>query len=90
MDPDFFSEEVFLHCLSFLYTGKVDISNQKEKIEETITAAHFLNLPELVSVIENAKKEKVMPSVFTIIEWNIDVTRKLFFNKVKMVEGRVY
>ena len=89
MNSDFFSEDVFLRCLSFLYTGTVSLTNIKDQVEDTITAAHFLNLPKLVSMCENEKKHEVMSSTSTLTEWNINVIKELFFNKVKMEEGSI-
>ena len=82
MDSNLFTEEVFLRCLSFLYTGTVSLYDNKDQLEEIITAAHLINLPGLVSMCENARTEKVMPFASTLIEWNIDVIKKIFLNKV--------
>ena len=85
LDPTYFTEEVLTRILTFLYTGVVDLQKDSEQLAETMTAAHFLNLPELVTICENAQKgdEFLNPSIGTWLnDRNSEVAKTLFFNQV--------
>lgn len=74
-----------MRCLTFLYRGVVELKADSDKLADTITAAHFLNLPELATICENAQKgeEFLNPSIGTWLnDRNSEVARELFLNKV--------
>ena len=73
----------FERCLSFLYTGCADVKSDSD-LEDTIAAAELLDLPELVMVCQNIKKneEFLNPSVGTWLnDRNSEVMKQLFLNK---------
>ena len=73
----------FERCLSFLYTGCADVKDDSD-LEDTVAAAELLNLPELVMVCQNIKKDEgfLNPSVGTWLnDRNSEVMKQLFLNK---------
>ena len=86
LDPTRFSEETLLRCLTFLYTGMVEVSKDSTQLQETISAARLLNLPELALICENVLKEEefLNPSIGTWLnDRNSSVAKQLFFNNVR-------
>lgn len=72
----------FERCLSFLYTGCVDVKNDGD-LDDTVAAAELLNLPELIMVCNNVKNDEefLNPSIGTWLnDRNSEVMRKLFLN----------
>jgi len=72
----------FERCLSFLYTGCADVKND-DNLDDTVAAAELLNLPELIMVCSNVRKDDEVfnPSVGTWLnDRNSEVMRKLFLN----------
>ena len=85
LDLTKFHEEAFKRCLSFLYTGVLDLTKDSEHLKETIEAAQMLNLPELQMVCENASKDEefLNPSIGTWLnDRNASVAKQMFLNKV--------
>lgn len=85
LDPTRFSEVTLLRCLTFLYTGTVEISKDSPQLQETISAARLLNLPELALICENVQKEEefLNPSIGTWLnDRNSSIAKQLFLNKV--------
>ena len=85
LDPTKFHEEAFKRCLSFLYTGVLELTKDSEHLEETIKAARMFNLPELQMVCENASKEEeyLNPSIGTWLnDRNASLAKQMFLNKV--------
>jgi len=73
----------FERCLTFLYTGCADVKDDND-LEDTISAAELLNLPELIMVCRNVKKDEefLNPSVGTWLnDRNSEVMKQLFLNK---------
>ena len=73
----------FERCLSFLYTGCADVKNDSD-LEDIVVAAELLNLPELVMVCQNIKKDEefLNPSVGTWLnDRNSEVMKQLFLKK---------
>ena len=93
LDPSCFSELSLRRCLSFLYTGVVDLNKDSEALSDTITAANLLNLPELALICENAHKEEefLNPSIGTWLnDRNSSVAKDLFFNKVRESQACIF
>lgn len=84
LDAERFTELAVKKCLEFLYTGIINVDKNSEGLDETITAAGLLNLPELQMICENAKKEDEIlnPSIGTWLnDRNSAIAKDLFFNK---------
>ena len=70
----------FERCLSFLYTGCADVKNDDD-LDDTIAAAELLNLPELIMVCSNVRKDDEFLNVGKWVnDRNSEVMRKLFLN----------
>ena len=83
LNSESFPDLPFKRCLQFLYTGIVELDKDSEMLDETVTAANLLNLPELQLICENAKKgdEYLNPSIGTWLnDRNGSVAKKLFLN----------
>lgn len=98
LDDQLFTETSLKRCLEFLYTGIITVDKNSEELDETIKAAGLLNLPELIMICENARKEDedLNPSIGTWLnDRNSSVAKELFFNKTFLsdveflVEGEV-
>lgn len=86
LNPFLFCEESFSRCLAFLYTGTVALTKDSQHLDQTIAAANLLNLPELVLLCENARKEEefLNPSIGTWLnDRNSSVAKEVFLNKVR-------
>ena len=84
LDSSKMCEQVFMRCLQFLYTGCIDLNKTSELLDETITAARLLNLPELETICENAQQENeyLNPSIGTWLnDRNSATSKQIFFNK---------
>ena len=87
LDAERFTELSLKRCLEFLYTGIVNVDKNSEGLDDTITAAGLLNLPELQMICENAKKDEefLNPSIGTWLnDRNSSIAKDLFFNKTFM------
>ena len=86
LDESLITEEAFKRCLDFLYTGTFQCSKEDDDTVATATchAANLLNLPEMVTVVENVKKEEefLNPSIGTWLnDRSSSVAKKLFLNQ---------
>ena len=86
LDESLITEEAFRRCLTFLYTGTFQCSKEDDDTITTATcnAADLLNLPEMITVVENVKKEEefLNPSIGTWLnDRNSSVAKKLFLNQ---------
>ena len=84
LSPEMFADTPFKRCLQFLYTGIVELDKDSEMLDETLTVARLLNLPELQMLCENARKgdEFLNPSIGTWLnDRNGSVAKKLFLNR---------
>ncbi|XP_065901308.1 rho-related protein racA-like isoform X2 [Dysidea avara] len=69
----------FERCLSFLYTGCADVKDDSD-LEDTVTAAELLNLPELVMVCQINKVTH--PTESTVMnQHSSKMMKQLFLNK---------
>lgn len=72
-----------MRCLSFLYTGCVDVKNDDD-LKDTIAAAELLDLTELVDICNNVQKDDKDLNASTAKQFSDrknEVMRKLFLNK---------
>ncbi len=84
-DPCVVTEIALSRALIFLYTGVVELDEKAEGLDETIKISQLLNLPELGTLCENARKseEFLNPSIGTWLnDRNSSIAKKLFLNKV--------
>ena len=86
LDEDLITEEAFKRCLTFLYTGTFPCSKNDDDTVSVATcqAANLLNLPEMVTVVQNVKEEEefLNPSIGTWLnDRNSSVAKKLFLNQ---------
>ena len=84
LDSSKISEQVFIRCLQFLYTGFIEVDKSSEHLDETVSAARLFNLPELELICQNAKNEEefLNPSIGTWLnDRNSATSKQLFFHK---------
>ena len=77
------TRSAFVGCLSFLYTGCIDVMNDND-LKDTIAAAELLNLPELFNICSNVQKGDKDLNASVAKQFNdckSEVMRKLFLNK---------
>ena len=99
LDDTLVSEDPFLKCLEFLYTGIVEFEPKSPLIDETMKVAELFNLPELQMMCENAKKgDEFVILNRSIQAWlnnkNSGIANVLFLNQTQLsdicllVEGK--